>query len=416
MSSAITENMQREPSYSEAEQQKIHAHLEELLACEHFVGSRRRQAFLRYVVEESLAGRGGNIKETNIAVDVFGRSRDFDSQDSSIVRVTGADVRKRLAQAYANGLGQQDVRIELTPGGYQPSFYFTNHILEKREPIAAPPTIGIAEPTPHSRGWKRWMLPVAIAAGCLLVAGTAFQVRGMFQRPTALERMWQPFLEKDRSVLVSIATPVLLRINPLTQNKWLPLDPAKSIPASELLVLRDSYVGTGGAMGAALFAEQLTRRRQKFDLKFGSDINFGEIKNSPSILLGVSGLTQRLSMKTRFQLELTPDGIQVRDTKQNGRSWERPRPTSSSPPRADGYSIITRLVHSDWGHPLLMIGSMDSRNTQAAVEFLTNDDSFRKFADQAPADWADRNFQIVLHNVIYGNSPGSLSVVASEVW
>ena len=169
-------------------------------------------------------------------------------------------------------------------------------------------------------------------------------------------------------------------------------------------------------MGAALFAEQLTRRRQKFDLKFGSDINFGEIKNSPSILLGVSGLTQRLSLKTRFQLELTPEGIRVRDTKQNGRSWERPRPTYSSPPRADGYSIITRLVHSDWGHPLLMIGSMDSRNTQAAVEFLTSDDSFRKFADQAPADWADRNFQIVLHNVIYGNSPGSLTVVAFEVW
>jgi hypothetical protein len=63
-----------------------------------------------------------------------------------------------------------------------------------------------------------------------------------------------------------------------------------------------------------------------------------------------------------------------------------------------------------------MIAGMDSHNTQAAVEFLTSNDVFRQFAQSAPSDWPAKNLQIVLHNPIYDNSAGSLTVVASEVW
>jgi hypothetical protein len=65
---------------------------------------------------------------------------------------------------------------------------------------------------------------------------------------------------------------------------------------------------------------------------------------------------------------------------------------------------------------LLIIVGMDSHNTQAAVEFLTKNDLFQEFAQSAPSNWSDKNFQIVLRNTIYGNSAGSLSVVASEIW
>src|SRR5689334_8682342 len=123
MSTSACTGLPGECPFSEIEQQRISAHLEELLANPAFAGSRRRQAFLRYVVEETLAGRGPAIKETNIAVDVFGRGRDFNAQGASVVRVTGGEVRKRLAQAYASGLGR-DIRIELPLGSYQPLFQF----------------------------------------------------------------------------------------------------------------------------------------------------------------------------------------------------------------------------------------------------------------------------------------------------
>ena len=113
---------------------------------------------------------------------------------------------------------------------------------------------------------------------------------------------------------------------------------------------------------------------------------------------------------------MVAEGIKIVDSKQKDRAWGLPRRNYASPPRADGYSLITRLLHSDSGHPLLMIVGMDSHNTQAAVEFLTKNDLFRQFAQSAPSDWSTKNFQIVLHNTIYGNSAGSLTLVASEVW
>lgn len=409
MSSVACVGLQGESGFSESDKQRIRTHLEELLASQPFAGSRRGQAFLRYVVEETLAGRGSTIKETNIAVDVFGRGRDFDGQDSSVVRVAGVELRKRLKQAYSLGLGQ-DLRIELPPGGYQPTFNFGSQTVEEPEPAPAPATL---PKVAGLRGRRAW---IGLAAGIVMVAAVAVPLLGMFRPPTPLDLMWRPFLDKDRPVLVSLVTPVLLRINPLHQAQWLPLDPTKAIPSTDLVVLRDSYVGTGGAMAAARFAEQLTGRRQKFDLKFGSDVNFSDLKNSPSILIGVSLLTQRLTHGARFQLQMTAEGIKIVDSKQKDRVWELPRRNYASPPRADGYSLVTRLIRSDSGHPLLMIAGMDSHNTQAAVEFLTQNDQLRQFASSAPADWANKNFQVVLHNTIYGTSAGSMKVVASEVW
>lgn len=407
MSSAAHPGIQTDSPFSGNEGQRICAHLDELLASPPFAGSRRRQAFLRYVVEESLAGRGSAIKETNIAVDVFGKSRDFDAQSGSVVRVTAGDVRKCLAQAYSSGLGH-DVRIDLPVGSYQPTFQFVSQPAEV--PAAAPAQGMIGNPPVHRRVW------IAAAVGILVVAGVSFQLRGMFTRPAPLDLFWQPFLDKDRPVLISMVAPTLLKLNPLHQSKYLPLDGDKMIPASELLELRDSYVGTGGAMGAARFAEQLTSRQQKFDLKFGSDVDFADLKNAPTILIGVSMLTQQLTRGARFELQMVPAGIRIVDSKQKDRVWELPRRNYASPPRADGYSLVTRLLHSDLGQPLLMIVGMDAHNTQAAVEFLIKNDLFRQFSDAAPSGWSSQNFQIVLHNSIYGNSAGSLTVVASEVW
>jgi hypothetical protein len=65
---------------------------------------------------------------------------------------------------------------------------------------------------------------------------------------------------------------------------------------------------------------------------------------------------------------------------------------------------------------VILIVGLDPRDTQAAVEFLTDERLFEKFSSTAPADWTRKNVQIVLHERIFGNSPGSLNVVASHIW
>src|SRR6478735_4914902 len=73
----------------------IAAQLERILASDEFLAPKRAGAFLRYVVEETLAGRDERIKAYSIAVEVFGRNEGF-SQDDPIVRIEASRLRRSL--------------------------------------------------------------------------------------------------------------------------------------------------------------------------------------------------------------------------------------------------------------------------------------------------------------------------------
>jgi tetratricopeptide (TPR) repeat protein len=79
--------------------------------------------FLAYVVEQTLAGRQGELCQKTIAADVFGRDLlTFDPRTASIVRTTAANLRDNLLRYYA-GPGRTDpIVIELPKGGYTPAF------------------------------------------------------------------------------------------------------------------------------------------------------------------------------------------------------------------------------------------------------------------------------------------------------
>jgi hypothetical protein len=199
------------------------------------------------------------------------------------------------------------------------------------------------------------------------------------------------------------------------QDKWLPLQPGGTIPTSELDILDTTMVGTGGALGAALFAEQLASRGQPFTLKFAIDMSFADLKESPAVLIGTTRWTQELTRPLRFHIQAVGDQMKLIDSQRPDRIWSIPLKRQPAE-LAEGYSLVTRLLQSESGHAVLIVAGLDARNTQAAVEFLSRNDSFDVFARSAPRGWENKNFQIVLHNTIHGNSAGSLTVVASQIW
>ena len=77
---------------------------------------------LRYVVEKTLSGDEASIKAYSIAVDVFGRSTDFDPQSDPIVRVQARRLRTLLEQFYASGSSESGVEVRLPLGRYVPEF------------------------------------------------------------------------------------------------------------------------------------------------------------------------------------------------------------------------------------------------------------------------------------------------------
>jgi tetratricopeptide (TPR) repeat protein len=86
-----------------------------------FRGSRRHRALLRHLVERSLAGDFGALKESVLAVEVFGRpATRFDRRDDTIVRVETRRLRQRLDTYFRTEGRASPMRIELPVGSYVP--------------------------------------------------------------------------------------------------------------------------------------------------------------------------------------------------------------------------------------------------------------------------------------------------------
>jgi len=94
--------------------------LARILASSGFAASERLSGFLRYVVEQALAGQA--VKETLIGVEVFGRKPGYDPRLDGVVRVEAVKLRLRLREYYEIAGAGDPVRIDLPKGGYVPSF------------------------------------------------------------------------------------------------------------------------------------------------------------------------------------------------------------------------------------------------------------------------------------------------------
>src|SRR5580700_6750168 len=107
---------------SECLAEEVRRYLERVLASPGFARNERLSRFLRVIVERHLEGRDGELKESVIGIEVFGRQPGFDARQDSIVRTEAGRLRARLAEFYAgDGIGDRVV-IELPKGGYVPAF------------------------------------------------------------------------------------------------------------------------------------------------------------------------------------------------------------------------------------------------------------------------------------------------------
>jgi len=129
--------------------ESIRAQLDRVLRSTRFSDAPRISAFLRFVVEKSLAGERDQIKEIVIGMEVYGRGGSFNPQVDSIVRVEASRLRSKLRDFYLHE-GQGDpIRIELPKGSYAPEFHETG-----------PQQVAVAA-APKRKPW------IVVAAACL---------------------------------------------------------------------------------------------------------------------------------------------------------------------------------------------------------------------------------------------------------
>lgn len=107
---------------SAVEPEMVRAHLERILTSASFATAKSAPRFLRYVVEETLAGRGDQIKEYVLGIAVFDRGDAYDPRADAVVRVEATRLRNRLRDYYQTVGYTDPVSIELPKGSYVPVF------------------------------------------------------------------------------------------------------------------------------------------------------------------------------------------------------------------------------------------------------------------------------------------------------
>lgn len=188
---------------SQPDEKAVREQLDRILKSDAFLQSRRRQRFLEYVVNETLAGRGDRLKGYDLAIKVFDRPTDFDSSADPIVRIEAARVRDRLREYY-EGEGQNDsVRIELPKGAYTPKIEQrqlksvpiepAKPAPEVVEPAAAAPIPESAAAPPPSPTRKAFRVPwqVAVPAAALILLA-AVLVGREWQAPAPTPKIEEP--------------------------------------------------------------------------------------------------------------------------------------------------------------------------------------------------------------------------------
>ena len=100
----------------------IESQVDRILGSEIFASAESLRRLLRFVVEQTIAGRGDDVKEYSLGVSVLDRGDSFDPKADPIVRVQMRRLREHLARYY-EAEGRNDLLIiDIPKGRYVPAF------------------------------------------------------------------------------------------------------------------------------------------------------------------------------------------------------------------------------------------------------------------------------------------------------
>ncbi len=182
--------------------------LEKILSSTALASSPSLSRFLRYIVEETLAGRHAAIREYTLGVHVFDRGADFNPRLDPIVRVQARNLRARMAKYYEGPGAEDPVRIELPKGTYVPVFH--SRVVEPIEALLAasaprngspfagsvmpvpPPRSPVAEPR-IPRYWIAAAILLLLLLGIAALYFTHTQAVPLVSRSPTVARLVEPW-------------------------------------------------------------------------------------------------------------------------------------------------------------------------------------------------------------------------------
>jgi len=407
------------PPLNDTEKSAVREQLNRLLANPFFSHSKRFPTFLRFVTEQTLAGEADNIKERTLGIEIFGRDADYDTASDPIVRVTAAEIRKRVAQYYQDPAHVNELRIALPSGSYIPKFYWpkgaNDPVLKEldlpAEEALVLPEAQVISPVGHTHRPSRLVLAVTcVVAGLLSVASVLLWQQ---MHRSALDLFWRPALKSKDPVLLCIA-------DQLQYSSIVLRDAAEP---THQLVLNDKLTAIvmDDVFATVKVAGVLQSRGKQYSLKSEGSTNLEDLRNGPTIFIGAfdNTWTLRLTNALRYHFANDPamTKMSIVDSKSSTPTqWVLDRSVQMATNNYRDYAIVARFTDPNTGRLAVVVAGIGRGGTIAAGEFLTDPAYLAQLQGPVNAAGNKENMEIVLSTQIIDGQPGSPKIEATYFW
>jgi hypothetical protein len=423
---------------TEEEKDQVRRQMERLLETTHFKNSRRYPALFRFIVEETLEGRGEFLKERLLGIRVFNRPPDYDTADDPIARVTIAEIRKRIAQYYHEEAHESEMRIELMPGRYEPEFF-----PRKIKVLPLPGDVVPVTPAPLTEtpidvpaqkpgkarpAFFRWWVG-ALGVLCLTLAGALLW---RLERPSALDQLWNPVLRphlpitfcmpSDASGLqIAAAAGILSYSQPTKSKDTAPVANTADTANSSFLYFEKNRenVVFSDVLATMRMSNWIATRGGEQKLRLAHSTTLDDLQEGPTILIGGldNGWTLRTLAHLRYQFRGTDqEQYWITDTKNPGsRRWGVDLKSQYPAVKRD-FAVIARVHDDSTGQVEVIVAGIGMSGTAAAGEFMVDQNRLEELRKQVGPGFRDHDFEAVLGTDVVNGIPGSANILAVEVW
>ena len=408
---------------SEVEKGAVQQQLELLLASPLFHSSKRYPRFLRFVVARALAGQTDQLKERILGVEIFERPADYDTNTDPIVRVTAAEIRKRIEHYYQDAKHSHEIRMFLPAGSYAPQFYWPGHptglpatalelpadaVAELAKIQPALPALPVVAPQTKRKFAPHGALAYALVALILLIASaTVWQVT----RPPVLKQFWEPFISSPNPALICVAD----------QSQFSTIRQRDAADPLHEITLPDTMVALIiDDVSPLVNIAALLRTYGKTARVLGeANTTLTDLRRGPSIFIGAYDNIWTLRVTAPLHFHFANDAamskLWIEDRSNPGNhQWMMDRTIQQTGTYSD-YAIVARFVDPDIEQLVVVAAGIGRGGTVAAGEFLVDSQRMDEMLKKVPSDWKRKNVEIVLETQVIGDS-GPPRIAAAYVW
>lgn len=407
---------------------QILGEIDRLVSSHTLHGSESLCKLLRYLARHALDQPGVSLKEYQIATEVFGRQDNFDPHVDSAVRVQAGRLRSKLAEYYASEGAEDPIVVELPKGMYVLSFHPKTAGNGRAARLVAGEAPVDAAPAAQVVASRRWLvvagtLAILLLAALVTIGGMVASRRSANSQgdgghetvPLAFEIFWRGFVTGPDEPWVIFSNAAFVG-HPDSGLRYY----NKKRDANA--VIFDHYTGVGEVLAVHNLDTIFATLHQKLRVKRGSLFSLDDAKNNDLIFIGSPSenltLLEIPSTKSFVFREVASGprkgNVEIVNTQPESGEATEFLATASNQPLTEDYAIVALTPGLNPTHYQLILAGTTTFGTQAAVEYVTRENSLDELLSRLSVRQASelKPFEALLHVKVARGVPVGVELVA----